>query len=86
MENEARVGGGDLGRRVGRAVAAGGPTSIDLHFTLCNSAVSSPIWTIDRSQDSRGPWLSRRLSIVLARDRLNPLPNTTRGILNRYRS
>ena len=39
---------------------------------LCHiSVVSSPIWTIDRSNDSHIPWLSRTLSIVLARHRLN---------------
>ena len=34
------------------------------------SVVSRPIRTIDRSNDSHGPWLSRTLSIVLARHRL----------------
>ena len=33
-------------------------TGIDLHFVLCNSVVSSPIWTLDSSNDSRGPSLS----------------------------
>ena len=42
-----------------------------MSFLTRISAVSSPIWTINSSNDSHGPWLSRTLSIVLARHRLN---------------
>ena len=49
------------------------PTTVAICISLSpyNSAVSSPIWTLESSNNSHGPWLSRTLSIVLARHRLN---------------
>ena len=47
------------------------------------SVVSSPIWTIDGSNDSHGPWLSRTLSIAPSpRHQSQPFSNTN-GIINR---
>ena len=44
---------------------------IFVSFLTRISTVSIPIWTIDSSNDSHGPWLFSTLSIVAARDRLN---------------
>ena len=43
-----------------------------------NSVVSSPIWTIESSIDSRGPWLSRTQSILFTRHRLDHSQKPTR--------
>ena len=65
----------------GLACLSGGATSatypqrqaaICISLSLHNSVVLSPIWTIDRSNDSHGPWLLRTPSIVTCLDtRLN---------------
>ena len=49
-----------------------------------NSVVSSPIWTIDGSNDSHGPWLSRTLSSVTRHDASLNHPQISTRILNRY--
>ena len=58
--------------RVRRSARRARPAvSIRDSFLTRNLVVSSPIRTIDRSNDSSGPWLSRTLSIVLAKHRLS---------------
>ena len=55
------------------------PTTVTICVSLStrNPAVSSPIWTIDRANDSYGLWFSKTVSIVLTRHRLNHSLNST---------
>ena len=41
-------------------------SAIYVSFSPRNSVVSSPIWTMESSNDSHGPWLSGTPSIALA--------------------
>ena len=49
---------------------------------VCISAVSSPARTLGSSNDSRGPWLSRTLSIVQSPAKFHPLKKHQREFLN----
>ena len=68
-------------RRVVGSQGCPQPQHLDLHFVLWNSAVFSPIRTLDSSNDSRGPWLSRTRSIVFARHLFNHTQTVTEFLL-----